>query len=586
MSGNGVHRPDFDVAVLGSGIGGSLLGAILARHGLKVALVERAAHPRFAIGESSIPETTILLRLMSLRYDVPEIAHLSNFNAIRRNVSTQCGVKRNFSFVYHRLGEANRPEETTQFPTWAPPFGPDVHFFRQDVDAYMLAVAARYGARTLQQTEVVGVDFDPDAATLRLRSGDRLRARFVVDAGGVAALLAKQLGLREEPCPLATQSRTFYTHLVGVAPFDASTDRARHGLPSPLSQGTLHHLFDGGWMWVIPFNNHATSTNALCSVGVTLDQRRHPATGLAPEKELAGLLDSLPTVAQQFAGARAIRPWIASDRLQFSSTRLVGDRFILLPHAASFVDPLFSSGLAITMWAVNAMATRILDAHQEDEWSVERFRFIETWVKRGFAYYDRLVSSSYVAFRNFELWNAWHRLWMIGSLYGVTGLFEAWSRYTRTGDRAAFAGLEKEPYRGVQSIDFAPFMQLFEDAAKVMDGVASGALSNEHAIERLYSLVAASGLGPEPWKLGDPANRCPGTFTALPMMRLVSWGRNHSPESVRRHYFLDGRASGFLAELWRLSRAESRRAASDAWAVLRDAVVSWNDDWLGARSGS
>ncbi|MCK7519032.1 MAG: hypothetical protein MZV64_15555 [Ignavibacteriales bacterium] len=23
-----------------------------------------------------------------------------------------------------------------------------------------------------------------------------------------------------------------------------------------LSQGTLHHIFKGGWLWIIPFNNH------------------------------------------------------------------------------------------------------------------------------------------------------------------------------------------------------------------------------------------------------------------------------------------------------------------------------------------
>ena len=96
-------RPDpsdgdrFDVVIIGTGIGGSMLGAILARHGVDVLLIDHVSHPRFAIGESTIPETTMLLRLLAVRYGVPEIAHLSKFDSVRTRVSPACGVKRNFS---------------------------------------------------------------------------------------------------------------------------------------------------------------------------------------------------------------------------------------------------------------------------------------------------------------------------------------------------------------------------------------------------------------------------------------------------------------------------------------------------------
>ena len=57
-------------------------------------------------------------------------------------------------------------------------------------------------------------------------------------------------------------------------------------------------------------------------------------------------------------------------------------------------------------------------------------------------------------------------------------------------------------------------------------------------------LLTRSGLCPEPWHLTDTKNRCPGTFTLLPMMNLVAWGRFRSPASVRKHYFLTGRTGG------------------------------------------
>uniref|UniRef100_UPI00245491B8 A24 family peptidase n=1 Tax=Nocardia cyriacigeorgica TaxID=135487 RepID=UPI00245491B8 len=43
--------------------------------------------------------------------DVPELENLSSHGKLRRTVSTACGVKRNFSFVYHRDGERFRSDQ-------------------------------------------------------------------------------------------------------------------------------------------------------------------------------------------------------------------------------------------------------------------------------------------------------------------------------------------------------------------------------------------------------------------------------------------------------------------------------------------
>ena len=56
-----------DVVVLGSGIGGSTVAAILAKQGVRVALIDAAVHPRFALGKSTIGETSFLLRQMAAR---------------------------------------------------------------------------------------------------------------------------------------------------------------------------------------------------------------------------------------------------------------------------------------------------------------------------------------------------------------------------------------------------------------------------------------------------------------------------------------------------------------------------------------
>ena len=70
----------YDVAILGSGIGGSMLACILARHGVSTLLLEGASHPRFTIGESLIPETGIRLRIIGEKYGVPEIGWIGSFH--------------------------------------------------------------------------------------------------------------------------------------------------------------------------------------------------------------------------------------------------------------------------------------------------------------------------------------------------------------------------------------------------------------------------------------------------------------------------------------------------------------------------
>jgi FADH2 O2-dependent halogenase len=570
----------YDVAILGTGIGGTVLGAILAGNGARVALVEQGTHPRFAIGESTIPETTFVLRMLARRYSIPEIANLSNYHVLRSHVSAACGVKRNFSFVYHQPGEECRADEMTQYPTWAPPFGPDVHYYRQDVDAYMLGVARRYGADYFDKTKVREVDFSGPEVRISTETGPALRARFVVDAGGMKAPLAEQLGLRERPCTLETHSRSLYTHMTGVAPFDTcAPPRRRHGLPSPLCQGTLHHMFKGGWMWVIPFDNHPDSTSALCSVGVTVDPRVHPPTGQLPEVEFRSIISRMPSVAKQFAGAKASRPWVSTGRLQYNSVAMAGDRYCLLPHAGAFVDPLFSSGLSITMNAINSISRRILDGIADGDFSAERFQYVDQWVKRSFEYYDALVSGAYTSFDSFEMWNAWHRYWMLASLYGICGVAETMARFDHDHQTEVFGMLEEPPFRGVQGVDFEPYAALFKRGSDRMREARAPGTSPGDVARDLYAAIRESGLGPPSWGLDDPDRRWPYTFTILPMIRLVAWGRFKSPESVRRHYFISGRLLGFAEDIARGGAAELRRSVGAFGSYVRDALVSWNGAW-------
>ena len=124
----------FDTIILGSSITGSTLASILGRHGYRVLLLDRGRHPRFALGEAMVAQTSFWLWLLSERYRVPEIKLLSNTRAVAQAVSRSCGIKRSVGFVHHHEGQVHDPDESTQIVAPEVPFTSESHLYRQDID--------------------------------------------------------------------------------------------------------------------------------------------------------------------------------------------------------------------------------------------------------------------------------------------------------------------------------------------------------------------------------------------------------------------------------------------------------------------
>ena len=524
------HKVDHDVVILGSGLAGTMIAACLARNGVDTLVIDAGEHPRFAIGESTIPYTSMMMRLIAERYGVPEIKYLTTFEGVQSKISTNCGVKRNFGFVYHNPGRPHDRSQVNMFPI------PKIthtenHFFRQDVDQWMLKVAFSYGAHVRQRTWVEDVDIDDAGVTLKLAKGETIRAKYIVDASGFKSVLANKFKLRETPTRLRTHSRTIFTHMTGVRPFeDTVQPRGVHQNPSPWSEGTLHHIFPGGWMWVIPFDNHPRATSNLCSVGISMDPRVHPKPEGGGEKEFRDFLSNYQDVAKQFTGASAVRNWVSTDRLQYSSRQTVGPRWCLTSHAAGFIDALFSRGLENTMEIINGLVYRIIDAVHEDDFSVERFEYIQELEQSLLDFNDDLVSNAYTSFQNWDLWDSWFRVWSLGQILATFEVNRAYAKYLNSRDMEALEHLARiEPHGTVT--DYAPARQLLKNVSQRMQDVQAGAASPEAAARQIFAMLQNADFVPPAFGLTDKNNRWYNA-TSAKVMRTLLWARTQAPPEV------------------------------------------------------
>jgi tetracycline 7-halogenase / FADH2 O2-dependent halogenase len=528
----------YDTIILGSGIGGAALASILARHGHKVLMLEKGRHPRFAIGEAAFFRTCVWIWLTGQRYDVPELLHIVSPEAIAEHISPSSGVKQTFGQAYHRAGEPYRIEETHNIVTPLAFFFRDTHFFRQDIDHYLVKTAVKYGADYRDLTTVNGIEIAEDGVTVTTEGGETFRGRYFVDGAGYRSPLAEQLGWRDASPRTRTNSRGIFSHFAHVQPFDDTLEGKIPGSYS-LFEGTLHHAFDGGWFWVIPFNNNEWSENPLCSVGVMLDRDKFPRPeGVSPEEEFWQIVNRYPGITKHLQGAKAVRPFVGTDRIQYSAQQAAGPRFALLAHSYGFVDPLYSRGMMWTFENVYALAHRLLDALDADDFSMERFEYLNELAEAQLQQADQLVYNGYRSMAHFDTWNAWLRVFVAGEL--LPGLF-LWRRalkYIATGNKDWIVGLDTAPKPGFETSFAAPYQALVDEADELLGQVERGEMAAADAASRLFASLQGSDFLPHPgYAFGDPGTLHNDFTLPSTLAKIILWGKFRAPEAMRKEIF-------------------------------------------------
>ena len=306
------------IAILGGGPAGSALATYLARAGRKVVLFHDGKRPPLVVGESLVPAIVPFLKELGVE---DEVAAYS----VYKPGATFMLPDGELSFRFDEVRKAR-----TTYAYNVP---------RDRLDETLLAAAERAGALVVRhRARVAAAD---ESGELRLSSDAIDAARplldeepaWIIDASGRARTIARLLDLPFEEGE--RKDTALFAHLEGV----------------PLvREGNVHtDLLDDGWSWRIPLPGRV-------SVGFVVPSDAAKRHGTAAEEQFDAILAGDSKVAAWGGEPKRISPVMKYTNYQLASLQGHGRNWALVGDAFGFVDPVFSSGLLVSLDSAKQLA--------------------------------------------------------------------------------------------------------------------------------------------------------------------------------------------------------------------------------------
>lgn len=313
---------DTDVAIIGAGPAGAVAAAMLARAGHRVIVIEATHFPRFSIGESLLPQCLMDLETAGLA----EVVSGAGYQMKNGARFVRGDERVNIDF------QDKSSEGTGQ--AW--------QVERADFDQRLIEAACERGAEVRFGQRVMAFDRHPEIPTLTIRDEQdhcwQLRARFVLDASGLAQVLGRLENTLEETH--LTPRQALFTHL-SLTP-EACRE---HGFDRTKIQIGLHPQANV-WYWVIPFANGRASAGFVGAPDEL--SRLAPPDADAPQRFQA-CFEAFGELDDWLDPATPHREVAALGGYSRNVTTLTGPGYAILGNAGEFLDPIFSSGVTIAV---------------------------------------------------------------------------------------------------------------------------------------------------------------------------------------------------------------------------------------------
>jgi len=359
------NSSSYDVVVIGAGPAGSAASALLAEMGLRVVMIEREKFPRYHIGESLIPFTSLPLKRLGL------------LDKMRQSEFIK---KHSVQFVAPS-GKASQP---FYFATrYEPEVAQTWQVLRSEFDQMLMEHARAKGALVLEETTVKELLQEGDR-TVGVKAQDRLgstlefRVPLTLDCSGREAFAPTRLNWRvREPKLNKVAVWTYYRGAMRDAGIDAGAT-------------TVAFVPEKGWFWYIPQHRD------MVSVGVVAEGKYLTRDGVREPKEIFEReIGQNLWIQEHLACGTQTGPHYLTSEFSWRSRYCAANGLLLAGDAFGFLDPVFSSGVMLALKSGVLAADAIRAAFDAQDFSAERFTEYSRTMREGLENMRKLVYAFY-----------------------------------------------------------------------------------------------------------------------------------------------------------------------------------------------
>jgi flavin-dependent dehydrogenase len=398
MSENPIRT--WDVIVLGGALAGAATALLLRRRNSRwrILIIEKSGRLGRRVGESTVETSAYFLgRVLGLT------EHLNEKHLVKQ------GMRFWFSNGETR-GLADCSETGPKYNVRFPGYQVD----RAVLDEEVLSRAVNEGAHLLRPAKVKEVELEEGGLqtvhwTQEDGSAGTEKARWVVDASGVAALLARKNGwyMTNTAHPIAA----CWSRWKGVKNMDSRDLAIRHPEWSMRAKAvrftaTNHICGKGWWSWWIPLKG------GDMSVGIVYDQRitELPEGGRIGDR-LRAFMNDHPAARELLEEATYEESDVHFRRnCAYRSSRYAGDGFVLVGDAAAFMDPFYSPGMDWISFSTSAAAA-LVDSCLSGRSAAERVaRHNANFTASHDRWFDAIYRDKYYYMGDYELMTLAFRL--------------------------------------------------------------------------------------------------------------------------------------------------------------------------------
>ena len=386
-------RQSYDVVIIGGALSGGATATLLLRQnpGIRVLIVEKSAQLSRRVGEATVEVSA---------YFMGRVLGLTQY-------LNECQLVKQGLRFWFTNAEVKNLEEASELGGRYQVRLPSYQLDRATFDEEVLRRACVAGAELLRPASVLDVQLsDGGEQTITLKNGagpKTIRARWIVDASGVGAVLARKNGWWKSNTAHPTAAA--WSRWKGVKDWDGRELAEKFPKWASAVYGvrgtaTNHVIGDGWWSWWIPLKG------GDMSVGVVFDQRlvEWPQDGRGVGERLKTFLMEHPVGREMLVDAvfdESDVHW--RKNLAYYSTTFAGDGFVLVGDAAAFMDPFYSPGMDWISFTATS-AAELIAAQRRGESMPERIeRHNRDFARSHRCWFEAVYRDKYEYMGEFDL---------------------------------------------------------------------------------------------------------------------------------------------------------------------------------------